>query len=80
MVTLLDSSCGPECRRDDATGAIRWYLYDGFGSILAEVDPLGNLTASRKYDACGLVRAGDSGTMFEEWDAPSLGRGDVGGL
>jgi hypothetical protein len=25
---------GPEYRRDDQTGALRWYLYDGLGSVL----------------------------------------------
>jgi len=53
---------GGRDRRDDQTQAIRWYLYDGLGSVLGEVDTAGNLTASRKYDVYGLVRAGDSGT------------------
>jgi len=53
---------GPEYQRDDQTQAVRWYCYDGLGSVLGEVDAAGNLTASRKYDVYGLVRAGDSGT------------------
>jgi len=53
---------GGRDRRDDQTQAIRWYLYDGLGSVLGEVDTAGNLTASRKYGVYGLVRAGDNGT------------------
>jgi len=60
--TYLIGPRGPEYRRDDQTQTIRWYLYDGLGSVLGEVDTAGNLTASRKYDVYGLVRAGDSGT------------------
>lgn len=40
---------------------MRWYIYDGLGSVLAEVDPSGNVTAGRKYDIYGLVRSGQSG-------------------
>jgi RHS repeat-associated protein len=36
---------------------IRWYVYDGLGSVLADVDPNGNVTASRKYDVYGGVRS-----------------------
>jgi len=60
--TYLIGPRGPEYRRDDQTQAIRWYMYDGLGSVLAEVDPSGNLTASRKHDVYGLVCAGGSGT------------------
>jgi RHS repeat-associated protein len=70
--TYLIGPRGPEYRRDDQTGAIRWYLYDGLGSVLGEVDPAGNLTASRKYDVYGLVRAGDSGTSRHKF-VSSLG-------
>jgi hypothetical protein len=47
---------GPEYRRSDPAGTIRWYCMDGLGSVLAEVDPIGALTASRKY-VYGGVRA-----------------------
>ncbi|MBM3496775.1 MAG: RHS repeat-associated core domain-containing protein [Armatimonadetes bacterium] len=60
--TYLIGPRGPEYRYDHQTQAIRWYLYDGLGSVLGEVDTAGNLTASRKYDVYGLVRAGDTGT------------------
>lgn len=59
--TYLVGARGPEYRRDDTQGAngpVRWYVYDGLGSVLAEVDPNGNITSSRKYDAYGFVRGG----------------------
>jgi len=34
----------------------RWYVFDGLGSVVGEVDPSGNLTSSPKYDVYGLVR------------------------
>lgn len=48
-------------KRDDTNGTVRWYIYDGLGSVLAEVDPSGNVTAGRKYDVYGLVRSGQAG-------------------
>ncbi len=60
LATYLVGVRGPEYRRDDATGQIRWYLYDGLGSVLGEADPNGNITSSRKYDAYGLVRGGNN--------------------
>jgi YD repeat-containing protein len=33
--------------RKDALGNIIWYLYDGLGSVIAEVDTGGNVTATR---------------------------------
>ncbi|MCW3055742.1 MAG: repeat protein [Chthonomonadales bacterium] len=62
IATYLVGARGPEYRRDDATSQIRWYLYDGLGSVLGEVDPNGNITSSRKYDVYGLVRGGNSPT------------------
>jgi len=58
--TYLTGASGPMYRRD-ATGNVRWYLYDGLGSVQGEVDPSGNVTASRKFDVYGLVR-GSTGT------------------
>jgi hypothetical protein len=34
IATYLAGVRGPEYRRDDATGAVRWYLYDGLGSVV----------------------------------------------
>ena len=62
--TYFMGASGPAYRRDDGNGStVRWYLYDGLGSVLGEVDPNGNITARRKYDVYGLTRAGsDAGT------------------
>jgi len=57
--TYLFGARGPEYRRQDSganAGQVRWYVYDGLGSVLAEVDPTGNITSKRKYDVYGLVR------------------------
>ena len=38
--TYFMGASGPVYRRDDANGGtVRWYLYDGLGSVLGEVDP-----------------------------------------
>ncbi len=58
--TYLTGPRGPEYRRDDVTGQVRWYLPDGLGSVAGEVDPMGNVTSSRKYDAFGNVRGGNN--------------------
>src|SRR6185295_19310399 len=57
VATYLHGPRGPEYRRNDGTGALRWCLYDGLGSVLGEVDAGGTITASRKYDVYGGVRA-----------------------
>ena len=58
IATYLVGGRGPEYRRDDVSGNVRWYLYDGLGSVIAEADPNGVVTSSRKYDVYGLVRGG----------------------
>ena len=58
--TYFAGARGPEYRRDETTGQVRWYVYDGLGSVLGEVDPSGNITSSRKYDIYGLVRGGSN--------------------
>jgi RHS repeat-associated protein len=55
--TYLSGPRGPEYRRDDSTGAVRWYAVDALGSVLCETDNSGNVTASRKYDVYGAVRS-----------------------
>ena len=44
-------------RRDDVAGTLRWYLMDGLGSVVGEVDPSGNLTCSRGFDVYGATRS-----------------------
>lgn len=60
LATYLTGPAGPVYRRDDTTGLVRWYVYDGLGSVLAEVDPNGNLTSTRNYDIYGSVRSGNN--------------------
>ena len=55
--TFLNGPRGPECRRDDTTGQVRWYIYDGLGSVVGEIDPAGNMTTTRSHDVYGLVRS-----------------------
>jgi RHS repeat-associated protein len=57
----------PEYRRDVVHQSVAWYVYDGLGSIVEEVDPSGNITASRKYDVYGLVRSGQSGSSSQKY-------------
>jgi RHS repeat-associated protein len=57
VATYLHGARGPEYRKDHGTGNVRWYLFDGLGSALGEVDGSGNITATRKYDVYGSVRA-----------------------
>jgi RHS repeat-associated protein len=71
QATYLTGLRGPEYRRNDTQtesdgqghtfGLTRWYVYDGLGSVVGEVDPLGNLTCADEYDVYGAVR-GRSGT------------------
>ena len=80
--TYLSGPRGGEYRRDDTQtetdgqghtyGKTRWYVYDGLGSVVGEVDPLGNLTSSPKYDVYGAVRANGG--------SASSRQGFVGGL
>jgi RHS repeat-associated protein len=66
--TYLHGPRGPEYRKDHASGNVRWYLYDGLGSALGEVDGSGNITATRKYDVYGAVRANTgTSTSKHKW-------------
>jgi RHS repeat-associated protein len=48
-------------RRPANAADVRWYAYDGGGNVVGEIDPAGNVTASKKHDVFGLSRGG-SGT------------------
>jgi len=61
--TYLAGLRGVEYRRDDATGVLRWYIYDGLGSVLGEVNTAGEVVDSsgtpvplRKLDVYGAQR------------------------
>jgi len=77
--TLVGCPRGPEYRYDHQTQTTRWYLYDGLGSILGEVDPSGTLTASRKYNVYGLVRSGH-GDMSRHGRCPAPVEGFAGSV
>jgi RHS repeat-associated protein len=58
QVTYLCGPRGPEYRRTGGeNGTVRWYCYDGLGSVLAEVDPAGYITGARQMDVYGAPRA-----------------------
>lgn len=71
--TYLMGARGPEYRRDDSTGAVRWYCYDGLGSVLGEVDSNGTLQASRTYDVYGTVRTSAGTSTSKHKFVGSLG-------
>jgi RHS repeat-associated protein len=73
LATYLIGPRGPEYRRSDPAGTIRWYCMDGLGSVLAEVDPTGALTATRKYDVYGGVRASGGSSTSKHRFVGSLG-------
>jgi hypothetical protein len=72
--TYFVGARGPEYRRDDSTGVVRWYVFDGLGSVVGEVDASGNVTSSRKLDVYGAVRGGvNSGGTSKHKFVGSLG-------
>ena len=61
--TYLTGAGGPVYRRDDVTGTYKWYVYDGLGSVVSEVDDSGTPSAPIAYDVYGgQPRSGDPGT------------------
>jgi RHS repeat-associated protein len=62
--TYLTGPRGIEYRKDDANGEVRWYLYDGLGSVIGEVDNTGTITATNQNDVYGntLSSSGTSTT------------------
>ncbi len=52
---------GAECKRDNLTQTERWYVLDGLGSVLAEVDKLGQAKANHRCDVWGNDRLLDPG-------------------
>ena len=60
--TYLTGASGPVYRRDDVTGTYKWYVYDGLGSVVPEIDDSGNPSAPIAFDVYGQRRYGDVGT------------------
>lgn len=71
-ITYLQGPSGPLYRAPQTATDVRWYVYDGLGSVVGEVDPNGNVTASKKFDVYGATR-GTVGTSTTK-------HGFVGGL
>ena len=84
QATYLAGLRGPEYRRDDVNGGIKWYIFDGLGSVLAEMDgSTGALTASRKLDVYGAPRATQGTPSSKHAFVGNLGHTtepDTGGL
>jgi len=62
--TYLTGLRGVEYKRFDISGLVDWYIYDGLGSVVAEINPNGSVQASQNYDVYGNIRtsAGTSQT------------------
>ena len=71
-VTYMPGPQGPLYRCTINTADARWYVYDGLGSVVGEVDVNGNLTGTKQYDVYGTTR-GIGG-------APTSRQGFVGSL
>jgi len=81
--TYFIGARGPEYRRDDTQTEVdsqgrtvtkaRWYVFDGLGSVVGEVDASGNLTSSPKYDVYGAVRANGGTATSKQGFVGSLG-------
>ncbi|BDI28739.1 hypothetical protein CCAX7_007900 [Capsulimonas corticalis] len=71
--TYLAGPRGPEYRRDDNASTVRWYVYDGLGSVVAEVDPNGNVTSTRKTDVYGVARGATGTATSKQGFVGSLG-------
>jgi len=56
-VNYLMGPSGPLARLTANAVDARWYVYDGLGSVLAEVDVNGAVQGSRKYDVYGATRS-----------------------
>jgi RHS repeat-associated protein len=63
--TYLQGPSGPAYRRNDLTGIPIWYVYNGLGSVVGEVDPAGNFAASGEYDVYGAPLASTQSGTFD---------------
>ncbi len=70
--TYLLGASGPAYKCPANATDVRWYVYDGLGSVVGEVDVSGNVTSAKKHDVFGLRR----GTVGTEKSR----HGFVGGL
>jgi len=61
QATYLTGIRGVEYKRFDQSGLVDWYINDGLGSVVAEINPNGSVQASQNYDVYGNIRT-SSGT------------------
>jgi YD repeat-containing protein len=71
--TVLVGPRGPEYRRDDQAGIIRWYVYDGLGSVVGEVAPDGTLTRAQSFGVYGCVRTSSGAATTKHKFVGALG-------
>ena len=71
-VGYLQGPSGPLYRHVSGTTDVSWYVYDGLGSVVGEVDVTGNLTSTKSHDVYGLTRSVTGN--------PTSRHGFVGGL
>jgi len=58
--TYLQGASGAVYRREDlANGgqSVKWYVYDGLGSVACELNPNGTVAGRRKVDVYGMTRS-----------------------
>ena len=72
LATYLMGPSGAMYRRPANAADVRWYVYDGLGSVVGEVDVNGTLMCQKTHDVYG-IRRGTVGTQASR-------HGFVGGL
>jgi RHS repeat-associated protein len=75
-VNYLNGPRGAEYRKD-STG-VKWYIYDGLGSVIGEVDSGGNVTYTAKYDVYGSIRGSTGSSTSKHKFCGSLGHTSEG--
>jgi len=73
--TYLQGASGAVYRREDFTNggqSVKWYVYDGLGSVACELNPNGTVAGRRVVDAYGMTRT-TSGSGGKHGFVGSLG-------
>jgi len=71
--TYLTGQRGTEYKRFDQSGLVDWYVYDGLGGVVAEINPSGSVQASQNYDVYGNIRSSSGTSQTTNHFAGSLG-------
>ena len=72
-ITYFQGPRGPLYRKSDKEVDPRWYVYDGLGSVVGEVDVVGNLTATKLFDVYGATRGGSGAGTTKQGFVGQLG-------